>query len=62
MTQTLMNMMRITEVNEQLSDLRFVPFSYCLLFLSITFTFVYLNISNALRGKTPGDLIYNRNN
>jgi ABC-type antimicrobial peptide transport system permease subunit len=62
MTHTLMNLMRITEVNEHLSDIRFVPFSYCLLFLIITFTFVYLNISNALRGKTPGDLIYNRNN
>ena len=62
MTHTLMHLMRITEVNEHLSDIRFVPFSYCLLFLIITFTFVYLNISNALRGKTPGDLIYNRNN
>jgi hypothetical protein len=62
LTQSLMNMMRITEVNEQLPDIRFVPLSYCLLFILITFTFVYLNISNALRGKTPGDLIYNRNN
>jgi ABC-type antimicrobial peptide transport system permease subunit len=62
LTEWLMGLIRITEANERLTEIKFVPLSYCLLFLFITFTFVYINLFNALRGKTPGDLIYNRSN
>jgi len=58
----LLRVLSITEANEHLSNIRFISLTYCLIFLSLTFIFVYYNIFKTLKGKTPGDLIYNREN
>jgi ABC-type antimicrobial peptide transport system permease subunit len=58
----LLRALHITEANENLTNIRFISVEYCLIFLLSTFIFVYLNIYKTLKGKTPGDLIYNREN
>jgi len=57
---TILRLIHITEADEGLLSLQFVSLQYCIVFMSATFLIIYIRLFKALKGKTPGDLIYNR--
>jgi ABC-type antimicrobial peptide transport system permease subunit len=57
---TILRLIHITEADEGLLSLQFVSLQYCIVFISATFLIIYIRLFKALKGKTPGDLIYNR--
>ncbi len=56
----LIKSIKITDYGEKLNNIRMVSIEYCIVFIIITFSLVYFNLRKTLKGKTPGDLIYNR--
>lgn len=56
----LIKAIEITDNGEILNNIRMVSIEYCVVFIFITFSLVYFNLRKTLKGKTPGDLIYNR--